>query len=425
MSRGPRVFLGLGEVAGYYRGLREGFDTLGVESCFIDLGTHRFDYGGADPSRLADLYRALRAHKDGLRGRLGRELGRAPRLALLAWAAARFDVFVFGFGQSFVAGWRDLALLRRLGKTVILQFHGSDTRAPYMDGSVMAADRGCSVAEGVALTARKKAAIRAMEAQASAIVNIPPQGVLHERRFVDWMRVGLPSRPTRVPTPAELARPRASGPLRILHSPSHAEAKGTPRIRAAVEALRARGFDLVLEEIQGRPNREVLDALARADLVIDQLYSDYPSPGFATEAQWFGKPVLITGHATALWRRRLPPEARPATCYAAPERFETELLRLVADAEARAELGRRARRFVETVWAPEAVAARYLDIARGAVPADWWCDPAGFTDWEGACQPAERTRALARAFVACGGLSALQLDDKPALRARLLGEPQA
>lgn len=422
MTRPPRVFLGLGEVAGYYRGLREGFDAIGVESHFVDLGVHRFDYGGADPNLLADLYKALRAHKDGLAGRLGRSLGRAPRLALLAWAARRFDVFVFGFAQSFVAHYRDLALLRALGKTVILQFHGSDTRAPYMDGSVMAQDRGRTIADAIALTAAKKRAIVEMERHASAIVNIPPQGVLHARRFVDWMYVGIPARPRGVPTRDALAAPRRPGPIRVLHSPSHPEAKGTPLIRAAVERLRAQGLALELVEISGRPNAEVLAALADADVVVDQLYSDYPSPGFATEAAWFGRPVILGGYATELWRRRLTPETHPGTCYVEPDALEATLASLVVDEGRRREHGARARDFVESVWAPARVAERYLRVARADVPDAWWCEPSTFDYWEGACQPAARTRALARAMVEAGGLGALQLDDKPALRARLLGD---
>ena len=48
-----RIFLGLLEVAGYYENLKIGFEELGVECTFIDLGGNNlFQYGGSDTPNI-------------------------------------------------------------------------------------------------------------------------------------------------------------------------------------------------------------------------------------------------------------------------------------------------------------------------------------------------------------------------------------
>ncbi|MFO0722393.1 MAG: hypothetical protein U1E65_01340 [Myxococcota bacterium] len=417
---GPlRVFLGLSEVSGYYRSLRQGFEELGHPTEFIDLSRHPFQYGGADRSRLVEAYRFLAKRPEPwLRG-----AARLPKQALFAWAAARFDVFIFGFGQSFLGHHRDLPILKALKKKLIFQFHGSDARPAYLDGSVMAEDRGLSIPEGLARVHKQKVSIREIERYADAIVNIPTVAQLFERPYLNWLRVGLPNRPGRWPSWAEIeARPLdPSAPLRILHSPSHPAAKGSVEIRAMVEQLRSEGFSLELVELRGRPNAEVLAALESSDIVFDQLYADYGMPGFACEAAWFARPVLIAGYAVDPWRTWLPEAERPPTRYVTPGEALEALRGLCRAPELRRSLGHAARRFVETAWHPRAVAQRYLQIARGEAPAEWWLDPRQHRYWRGCGLPEERARALIAAFLAEGGASGLQLDDKPEFLAEILG----
>jgi hypothetical protein len=414
----PRVFIGLTEVAGYYRGLKRGFDELGIPATYVDLDEHRFQYAGDHPSALVRAIKRLRRTP----GATPRMINRALRGLLFGWAIANHDVFIFGFNSSFIDGHKDLPILRRLGKKVIFQFHGSDSRPPYIDGSVMASDRGFSIADCIRMTEKKKRVVSTIDRWADVVVDTPTQGHLHERELILWMRVGLPCRP--IGAPELLAEPLAAvpgAPVRILHSPSHPLAKGTDQIRRAIEALKARGVPLELIEISGRPHAEVLAELARCDLVIDQLYADYGMPGFATEAAWFGKPTLIGGYAKPLWDQLLPPEAIPPTAYVHPDAFGAELERLVRDRSLRLDLGRRARKFVETEWHPKRVAERYLMLARGEVPAGWSYDPRSIRYVEGCCAPKAKVEEWVRAVVAEGGAQALQLRDKPELERMLVG----
>ena len=63
---------------------------------------------------------------------------------------------------------------------------------------------------------------------------------------------------------------------------------------------------MIMLNWSGQPNSVVLEQLARCDFIIDQLYADFPMPGFATEAAWFGKPAVTAGYALDLWKRTLP-----------------------------------------------------------------------------------------------------------------------
>jgi len=203
--------------------------------------------------------------------------------------------------------------------------------------------------------------------------------------------------------------------VRVLHSPSNPIAKGSERIRTAVDTLRGRGVRVELVTIEGRANADVLAELSRCDLVVDQLYSDYAMPGFATEASWYGKPVLICGYAQPMWKEWLPEEATPPTVFCHPDRFEAELERLVRDPAARAAAGRAGRRFAELQWSPRAVAARYLQIIRGDVPDSWWLDPRDNRYLHGVGMPEPAVKRIVRELIERHGTEALQLEDKPAL----------
>jgi glycosyltransferase involved in cell wall biosynthesis len=100
--------------------------------------------------------------------------------------------------------------------------------------------------------------------------------------FLPYASVDVASEAVTLPDPGR--RPR------ILHAPSHGDIKGTPRILAALEALKSRyDFELVL--VQNVPHAEAKERYRRADIAIDQLYAGWYG-GFAVEVMAMGKPVV-------------------------------------------------------------------------------------------------------------------------------------
>jgi hypothetical protein len=424
--RRPRVFLGLTEIAGYYGNLRRGLEELGLSATLVTLSAHPFRYAGESSHWLARWTRSV------LRRRVATPTAASARRFLLAavegvlrasmfvWAAARFDAFVFGFGTTFLGRPAvELRILRLLGKRVVCVHHGSDSRPPYLDGSLMAADRNRSTADCIALTRATKARVAAVDRFADWVVEHPLAAHFHERPCVQWLAIGIPyvaDASARV----EGAAATAERPVRVLHSPSHPDAKGTAQIEAAIARLQARGHAIDFIQITGRPHAEVARELARCDLVVDQLYSDTPMAGFATEAANYGKPAVVGGYGADEMRRMIPPPLWPPSAYCHPDELEETLERLVTDAEQRSALGRRAQAFVRRCWSPRRVAERFVRLFDGDVPAEWLFDPREVRYAHGCAVAEVRARALVRDVVALGGAAALQVVDKPDLEAALL-----
>jgi hypothetical protein len=415
--------MGLVEVAGYYSALSRAMKPLGVETMLLTVEAHPFAYCEESAPAIVRLKRrmlqwSLSQQGGGARRQLLRLSNRAVDLMLLAWAAARFDMFVFGFGSSFTGRpGIEYPLLRRLGKRVVCVFHGSDARPPYIDGAVMAPARGATPADCVRFAQRVKAHVSAVDRHADVVVENPLSSHFHERRCVNWFAVGVPVTPPATP---HASRPRTDGVVRILHSPSHPEAKGSARIRAAVDALKARGLPLELVEITGRPNQEVLREIARCDFVVDQLFSDTPMATFAAEAAWFGKAAVVGGYGADEFARSIPRQFMPPSEYCRPEEVERAIERLATDAGYRAALGARAEAFVRRRWAPGRVARRFLRVLEGRIPEGWHFDPSAVRYTHGIGFPEARARELIREVIRIGGAAALCVADKPELERRLL-----
>jgi len=423
-DRRPRFFLGVAEIGGYYRDLQRGLEELGHDAVFVDLHPQVYRYEAQlEPSRPAAARFAIwTARRDTetprnhtIRKVVWRVTSRAARVPLFLWAIATRDVFVYSFATSFF-GFRELPLLRLLGKRTIFVFHGSDSRPPYLDGSDMAFDRGLTIEECIALARRKKDTVRTIERYADVIVSNPLSSQLHERPVASFLAIGIPRRAA-----VGVDRTAADGDaVRIVHSPTHPEAKGTPAIRTAVDRLRSLGLAVDYVEVTGRPNADVLAELARCDIAVDQLYSDTPLAGFAAEAASFGKPVVVGGYGRDAMIDALAETPFPPVCFCEPEELDKALEQLARDAGARATLGAQARSFLEQHWERREVAARFVRLAEGTAPASWFRDPHDLLYTAGLGLSSERLREILHAVVDSGGREALCVQDKPELERRLL-----
>jgi hypothetical protein len=407
-----RAFLGLTEIAGYYGGLAEGLRAHGIDAVVCDLSGNPYGFAeGAKPAfvRMAESLarRNARASRSSPLKPLWKALAAGARVPLFAWAAVRFDLFVFGFGTSFFAQ-RELRLLRLLGKRLVHVFHGSDSRPPYLDGSLM---DGRSAEECVALTLDVKRRLRTIERSVDLVVSNPLSSQLHERPFVSFLALGVPRR-------CRPATEPRTGPRRALHSPSHPAAKGTREIREAVQRLNERGVALELVELTGRPNAEVLTAIEECDFVVDQLYGDVAMAGFASEAACASRPAVVGGYGREALAAAMCGEPFPPVEFCEPGAVEAAIKRLAVDEAHRRELGAEARAFVVERWAPAEVAGRLLAALDG--DASLVVDPLTIDYVEGGGFERERLRALLREVVALGGAEALQVSDKPELQRRLL-----
>ena len=413
MGRSPRsVLVGMGETAGWCGQLVVGLRAIGLRADLLDLGPDPHGYTAERPLRA----RVVRWLAD------RRRSGPGPRAAWtalhrlgMAWlfvhAVVRYDAFVFRAGDSFF-NLRDLALLRRLGRPVLVVFFGSDSRPPYLNGAEV--DRHPTGNALVAETVARRRMVEHTEREAGAIVCHVMSAQLHTRRSIAFLAVGIPRAPRDV-----AARPLAN-PVRALHAPSHGAGKGTELVRAAVDTAREAGARVELEVIHGRPNAEVLTAIERCDFVIDQPYSDTPMAAFAAEAAARGRPAIVGGLGWDELRVATPAELLPPAHLCHPDQLADAVERLATDHAYRAELGERARVFVGERWSPASVAERVLLALRGEAPEAWTFEPGAVVHPYGAGQSEARTGEAVRTVIDAAGVAGLRVADKPQLERSLV-----
>ncbi len=414
----PRIFIGLYEVAGYNTGLKKGFDELGVESIFVELMDHPFKYGEnrSDNALIRFLKffgnRIIAIPETNIKKIILVLCLLIIEIPLFIWALFKYDVFIFGFKSSFFLFY-DLPILKLFGKRIIYIFFGSDSRPPYISGRYF----NVPIQECISLTNNQKKSIKKIERYADIIVNHPPGSHFHERRFIPFMRMGIPCLINAAGTADSMLQ---KNKLLILHAPSDPERKGTEIIRKTIKNLQVKGYSLELIEVIGKPNAEVLDELSRCDFVIDELYSDAAMAGFATEAAYFGKPAIVSGYANAYDWGSLPAESIPPVHYCHPDKIEEAIEKLIVDEAYRKELGRRAKQFLDKQWSARRVAERYLILIKGDYPDDWLYDPKTIRYLHGWGLPEQKVKTLVRNVIEKGGVRALQLSDKPELERMFL-----
>jgi hypothetical protein len=415
-----RVLIGPVEIAGVAQGLSQGLRALGVAADLVLGSEHPFAYGGAEADSI--VVRAWRLTGTWYRRLpMGRWWLRIPlavlHLALgwvvLAWALPRYSDFVFIAGKSLTGTAVDLMLMRALRKHVAVIYVGSDSRPPYINGawpsgSVAAVARQARRLESVASLARQtrrlKGKVARTERWASVCVNAPGTAHFHERPVVNWFALGCPRSLARAAQPSALPPPRDGS------------VKGTELIRAAVERLQRRGLPVDLVLLQGMRNDEVLEAIRRCDLVVDQVYSDTPMAGLAFEAALLSKPALVAGYFASHVAQALAGQPIPPTRFVHPGDFERALEELVCDASAREALGAAARHFVDTQWQCEQVARRMIRVLQGDIPEAWMFDPRAVRYLEGCGLHEDAARERVRRLIEHAGPAALCLADKPELQ---------
>jgi hypothetical protein len=205
--------------------------------------------------------------------------------------------------------------------------------------------------------------------------------------------------------------------VRVLHCPTNPESKGSYRIRAAVDRLRAKGVAVELRQLSGVPHAEVMRAILTSDFVVDEAFSDAPMAAFAAEAAFHGRPAVVGGYAYDQFRglADLPP-----TLFCHPDELEPAIERLTTDDELRNELGSRARAFVRGAWSPQAVARRIVRVIAGDIEETWVIRPQEINYVHGWGAAEESLCLGLRAFLGEYGPQALRLDRRPDLKAALL-----
>jgi glycosyltransferase involved in cell wall biosynthesis len=354
-----RVFIGLTEVANCVHQYGKAFRALGVRTLTVveerawaypdseyDIVLH--EKLGDPPTRSGILN--LRWH-----------LWRFRYYLILARAALTCDVFIFTFGSSFRSDRRDYWLLKKLGKQIVSVFLGSDTRywfAYTQETEFLGIDSDIrSYLDEVLKNqphdylAVKLETVRKAEAHADLILALPDAAQLQSRPY---MRLNIPIDLSEI----QCNIPDRARPL-VIHAPSMRSIKGTDRVLAAVEQLRAQGVSFDFRLVERTSNTKLREQLQESDIVVDQLYSETVAT-LALEGLAAGNVVL----ARYLPERvRIAPDCPVVNVNA--ETLSNRLREIIEDRELRVQLARAGRPYVETYHSHIIVSRQILE----------WLDP--------------------------------------------------
>jgi hypothetical protein len=152
--------------------------------------------------------------------------------------------------------------------------------------------------------------------------------------------------------------------IRILHAPNHRNIKGTSFVIAAVEKLKAEGYQAELVLAEKKSNDEILSLIHASDIVVDQLIIGWYGM-FGVEAMACARPVVchIRDDLEDLFKFAgvTSPDGPPVV--KANHKDLYEKIKLLCDSEKlRLELGDRGRKYVEAWHSTEAIGKTFNRI---------------------------------------------------------------
>lgn len=262
----------------------------------------------------------------------------------------RWDVYHFHFGRTLIPphNW-DLALHPALGRRVVFHYHGCDVR-----------NRAHMVATHTHATCTECNPFCNPDRQRRILSSAA--------RFAELELVSTPdllesaTRARHLPVALDLAdyafTPPRGAPALVVHAPTNRLIKGTRYVEAAFAALRPRFPHVRFETVERRPWAELREILARADVVVDQLFMGWYGM-VAVEAMALGKPVLCF--------IRDDFEPRLVDCplvRCTRETLVETLAETLSDATDRAALGARGRAYAGREHAAPVIAGRLVELYR-------------------------------------------------------------
>lgn len=409
------IFIGLGEVAGYFNSLTAGFQESGYKVCFFQFNGNKYYPTGNSFMRFCQTISRKREDS--------RFQVRLPFIFLLLflklfvfiWAVFRFNVFIFAANSTFFK-YKELWILKCLRKKVVYVFLGSESRPDYISGNIV--NRSYKKEDGTydveacfRNTFLKRKTIRYIEKYADICINHPPCAFFQQKSFIKWLYIGFPFPVSSLPD----NKIKQALPVKIVHAPSNPQTKGSEQIKLWIEELKAEGLPIEYIELVNQPNEFVLKTLVQCDFVIDELYSDIPLGGLGTEAAALGKPVINGGYYTKDIETDYDPEVIPPAFFCMPQDIKHQIRELILNPELRLKKGKEAYNFICKKWNSREVANRYVQLLEGTFPSSWEGNPYQLTYIHGYGQDLDQYRKVIKALLDTLGEKSLCISDKPGL----------
>jgi hypothetical protein len=419
-----KIFIGTYEVAGFYKNLTKGFHDLGYDCDFLTYQSNPFNYGGETNNNiLVGTIKYLNFINTKIKLSFliffNNTIILFLQICLFLYSLMIYDVFIFGYGKTFIFKNLDLPVLHFFNKKIIsILSHGSEARPPYINGVVLSPqNKFLSNSYLVNSTIRKKKLVNYHFKYADIIVGAPyTNHAFSPSRFINSLSLGIPYHFDGKPK----IKVETKKSVRILHSPSNPIPKGSEIIKSVVNKLILKGYRIDFILIRNQPTSVVFDEIQKCDFVVDQVYSDTPMSGFATEAAWFAKPSIVGGYKLFELKKLVPQSMWPPSKLCHPDNLEQAIEDLIANKVERLDLGKRAQAYVSEEWTASKVASRYLKLINNDIPIGWWVDPTLISYIHGAGISEKKLKKSVSKIISEFGLNALELYDRPDLEKAFL-----
>lgn len=407
----PKIFIGFTEVAGYFNNLKMGFNEIGIECVFFDIYKNHYNYN-TDKNNFFKLIRFFA--KKGKSKNLFLKLLRHIIFyflffILFIWILFNFNVIIYTVNNSFLS--MQLFLFKLFKKKIIFVSLGSDFRPFYLNGVEIKSNNKNLYLDIYKKSIKQKRKIKYIEKYSTHIINYPPQAHFQEKNFISGLIIGFPMKQN-----INLKNNfNKSKKIRILHSPSRPIIKGTKYIEKVISKLIKKGYNIDFVKIENSPNQIVISEIKKCDFVIDQMFSDTPLAGFATEAGYLGKPAVVGGYYSNYLKKDVFKENIPPSYFVSPNKFEFAIEKMIQDTNFRLNKGKVIQKFVLNNWDYKIVAKKYLKLITNNFPKDWFYNPYNIKYVEGCGISKNELILFLSEYISKYGVVALNLRDKPNL----------
>lgn len=380
MENKRKIFLGVQEISGIMERLNNAFHEMGIKSDFYCMDKYGFALREESQNNIK-IFKKYQIHTE-KRIKAIKEYERNWWYFLQMWdilhiffyVLFRYDsfIYIFGHGMFFYNKYLskieelEFFILKIFQKKMIMWLCGSDSRAPYCDVYLhVNFDR---VEKIYNATQKRSKRIKMLE-KYMTLIDYTASSHFHTKPYLIFNCIGVP-----VDDKERVNNIRKNNLTTILHAPSNQKGKGTEIIRSILKEIREDGYEFEYIEVSGLPHNIVLEKIAMSDIVIDQMYSDTPMAGFATEAAINGIPVIVGGYYADMCNTMIPEPIAP-TIYCRPDKLKEKIIYLLEHEEERKRVGFEEKEYVESFCLSSIVAEKFLKIFEDSYPEEWIMQP--------------------------------------------------
>lgn len=209
---------------------------------------------------------------------------------LFFWrVVAKYEVIHSHFGLMLSrSGW-ELPILKRMGRRIIIHYRGCEARNQDLNMKLHPRDNICQECDynGMICRASVNRVALAQKYGDEFLVTTPDmKDFMPNARHFPFF---LPEIDYEKYKAVEI--PLSSRPFKIVHATNHPGIEGTRHIQAAVDALKAKGYDIDFVFLKGvRPER-ILEEIRTADLTIGKMKMGYYANA-QIESMFLGVPAV-------------------------------------------------------------------------------------------------------------------------------------